>query len=195
SDTADVLAHGPHGVGALAGHPIRAQHDLLHAGVADDGKCFERVVELAGDGVVDEVIQRYTEDVGEPCEQAERRVAASACSQRADVVRGDRDSLLGEGLDNAGRCVELGAVWGYRHRAEEQVESLCEVRNVFGGRVLQLRGVRHRDLHFGWRWALRVVVAYRLGVIDGTPGCESWQSVDAHPIGLVSTGCVLWMRV
>src|SRR5699024_10877281 len=132
-DTADLVEQREHGVETLAGDPMRAQHDLLHAGVADDGKCFEGVVELACDGVVDEVVQRYTEDVGKPCEQAKGGVVSSACSQRADVVRGDRDALLGEGRDNAGRCVELGAVWGERHRAEEQVESLCEVRNVFGG--------------------------------------------------------------
>src|SRR5699024_1109645 len=49
-DTADLVEQRKHRVETLAGDPMRAQHDLLHAGVADDGKCFERVVELAGDG-------------------------------------------------------------------------------------------------------------------------------------------------
>src|SRR5690625_61501 len=36
-DTADLVEQREHGVETLAGDPVRAEHDLLHAGVSDDG--------------------------------------------------------------------------------------------------------------------------------------------------------------
>ena len=123
---ADLIEQREDGAEALGGNAVCSHHELLHAGVAQGNDHLDGFLDLGGDGVVDEVVERHVEDLDESGEEPEGRVAATAGAECPNVVRGHGDVQSLEFFGDGGRGVGLRVSVAAWHGAEEQVEPLGE---------------------------------------------------------------------
>src|SRR5579859_4079465 len=124
-ETAHVFDHAGERLNSLGRQPYRAGGKLAHGRVAQRSSQLELSVELAGQVLVEEVLDRHAEEGAQAVQVLDRRVGADAGAQHLEVARGGlvTDELLDAGGDLA--IGELAAVRG-AERLEQMVETRLE---------------------------------------------------------------------